>query len=120
MAAVEAPPVPAGRDDVHLVRAEHAPLHNLEWDLREEHEIGFPHAWVVHPMAAEAGAFLKTLAAEPPVKPGTPDPYTPPGPGELRPEEHIQIGPIIQYVTALVRSHDGLPDPHHGIEHQTG
>jgi arylsulfatase A-like enzyme len=95
-------------------------LHNLEWDLREEHEIGFPHAWVVHPMAAAAGAFLKTLAAESPIKPGTPDPYTPPRPGELHAEEHIQIGPITQYVTALVRSNDELPDPHHGIEHQTG
>ena len=27
-------------------------LHNLEWDPREEHEVDFPHAWVVHPMAA--------------------------------------------------------------------
>jgi hypothetical protein len=56
-------------------------------------------------------SLLKTLAAEPPIKPGTPDLYTPPAPGELRAEEHIQIGPITQYVTALVRSHDELPDP---------
>ena len=56
-------------------------LHNLEWDPREEHEVGFPHAWVMHPMAAAAGAFLKTLAMEPPIQPGTPDPYTPPGTG---------------------------------------
>jgi arylsulfatase len=71
-------------------------------------------------MAAAAGAFLKTLAAEPPIKPGTPDPYTPPGPGELRPESHRQVGVITQFVTTLVRSHDELPDPHPGIEHQTG
>ncbi len=45
-------------------------LHNLEWDPREEHEVGFPHAWAAHPMAAAAGAFLKTLAVEPPIKPG--------------------------------------------------
>jgi hypothetical protein len=95
-------------------------LHNLEWDPREEHEIGFPHAWVAHPMAAAAGAFLKTLVAEPPIKPGTPDPYTPPKPGELRPEEQVQIGPIIQYVTSLVREHDGVVEPDHGLQHAAG
>jgi arylsulfatase len=95
-------------------------LHNLEWDPREEHEVGFPHGWAIHPMAAAIGAFLKSLAIEPPIKPGTPDPYTLPQPGELRSEEHLQIGPITQYVTSLVRTHDKLPDPHHGLEHQTG
>ena len=95
-------------------------IHNLEWDLREEHEIDFPHVWVFHPMAAAAGAFLKTLAAEPPIKPGTPDPYVPPKPGELRPQTHIQIGVITQYVTTLVREHDELPDPHHGFEAASG
>lgn len=95
-------------------------LHNLEWDPREEHEIDFPHAWVFHPMAAAVGALLKSLAAEPPIKPGTPDPYTPPEPGELRPEQHLQIGVITQYVTSLTKSHDEPPDPHHGIEHATG
>lgn len=37
-------------------------LHNLEWDPREENQVCFPHVWVAHPMAAAAGAFLKTLA----------------------------------------------------------
>ena len=69
-------------------------LHNLEWDPREEHEVGFPHAWVAHPMAAAGAAFLKTLATEPPIKPGTPDPYLPPKPGEMRMEEQLQIGAI--------------------------
>ena len=95
-------------------------IHNLEWDPREEHVIDFPHGWVVHPMAAAAGAFLKTLVMEPPIKPGTPDPYLPPKPGELRPEEHLQIGVITQYVTTLARSHDELPPPHHGLEHASG
>jgi arylsulfatase len=95
-------------------------LHNLESDPREEHQVGFPHGWAVHPMAAAAAAFLKSLATEPPIKPGTPDPYTPPQPGELRAEEHLQIGPITQYVTSLTRSHDQLPDPHHGLEHSGG
>ena len=95
-------------------------LHNLEWDPREEHEMTFPHAWVIHPMAAAIGAFLKTLAAEPPIKPGTPDPYTPPEAGEFRAEEHLQIGPITQYVTSLTRSYDELPPPHHGLEGHSG
>ena len=45
-------------------------IHNLEWDPREEHEVDFPHGWALHPMAAAAGAFLKSLALEPPIKPG--------------------------------------------------
>ena len=40
-----------------------------------------------HPVAAAAAAFLKTLVAEPPIKPGTPDPYTPPKPGECKPAD---------------------------------
>jgi arylsulfatase len=95
-------------------------LHNLEWDPREEHEVDFAHGWVAHPMAAAAGAFLKTLVIEPPIKPGTPDPYTPPEPREFQPVSHLQIGPITQYVTSLQQSHAEMPDPHHGIEHQTG
>ena len=101
-------------------------LHNLEWDQREEHVIDFPHAWVFHPMAAAAGAFLKTLAMEPPVKPGTPDPYTPPQPGELVPQEHLQIGPITQFVTTLQHpngheEHDiSTHQPEHGLAHTHG
>jgi arylsulfatase len=93
-------------------------LHNLEWDPSEEQPtVGFAHAWTAHPMAAAAGAFMKTLVAEPPIKPGTPDPYTPPKPGDFRPESHLQIGAITQYVTTLARSHDELPDPDHALDH---
>jgi arylsulfatase A-like enzyme len=95
-------------------------IHNLEWDPREEHEIDFPHAWVFHPMAAAVAAFMQTLALEPPIKPGSPDPYEPPKPGELRAEEHIQLGVITQIVTTLVRSHDEAQPPHTGFEHQSG
>jgi arylsulfatase len=95
-------------------------LHNLEWDPREEHEVDFPHGWVLHPMAAAIAAFLDSLVNEPPIKPGTPDPYAPPPPGTLRAEEHLQIGAITQYVTALVQSHDRLPTPNHGLEHHSG
>jgi hypothetical protein len=69
-------------------------------------------------MATAAGAFLKSLAIEPPIKPGAPDPCTPPQPGELRPDEHIQFGLMTQFVTTLPRLHDGPPEPDHGIEHQ--
>ena len=95
-------------------------LYNLEWDPREEHPVDFPHGWAVHPMAAAAGAFLKSLVMEPPIKPGTPDPYLPPKPGEFRPEEHLQIGVITQYVTSLTKAHEELPQPHHGLEHASG
>jgi arylsulfatase len=101
-------------------------LHNLEWDPREEHQVDFAHIWVVHPMAAAAGAFLKSLAIEPPIKPGTPDPYTPPAPGELVPQEHLQIGPIVQYITTLHHPNGGPPadvrqhQPEHGLNHAGG
>jgi arylsulfatase len=95
-------------------------LHNLEWDPREEHPVDFPHGWVVHPMAVAAGAFLQSLAVEPPIKPGTPDPYLPPAPGERRVEEHLQIGPITQYVTTLVKAQVDAHEPQHGLHHQSG
>ncbi|MGA7075977.1 MAG: sulfatase-like hydrolase/transferase [Halobacteriota archaeon] len=90
-------------------------IYNLEWDPREEHNVDFPHGWVAHPMAAAVGAFLRSLMVEPPIKPGTPDPYTPPKPDELRPEEHIQIGVITQYVAALAKTHAEPPDPNTGL-----
>ena len=95
-------------------------LHNLEWDPREEHPVDFPHAWVMHPMAAAISAFLMTLAIEPPIKEGTPDPYTPPQRGEWQPQTHIQLGPITQFVTSLVRSHDEPQQPPSGMEHHAG
>src|SRR5215471_15194718 len=95
-------------------------LHNLEWDPREEHEVDFPHAWVMHPMAAAAGAFMKSLAVEPPIKPGTPDPYEPPKPGELRPVEYIQLGVMTQFVTSLIKDLDEIPPLNPGFEGHTG
>jgi hypothetical protein len=95
-------------------------IHNLEWDPREERSVDFPHIWVVRPVAAAAMTFLKSLAAEPPIKSGTPDPYTPPKPGQLRPEAHLQIGPIIQMVTTLVDTSGGTPEPDHGLVHSAG
>ncbi len=60
-----------------------------------------PLGWVLHPMASAVAAFLKSLALEPPIKTGTPDPYLPPKPGELRVEEHIQLGVIACLVRYL-------------------
>jgi arylsulfatase len=71
-------------------------------------------------MAAAIGAFLKTLTEDPPIKPGIPDPYTPPSPGELRPEEHLQAGAITPYVTALVHAHPEPPEPGQGLHQQGG
>ena len=120
MAPVEGPPLQAGRLLFHLVPYNMPLLYNLEWDPREEHQVDFPHAWVMHPVAAAAGAFLKTLVAEPPIKPGTPDPYVPPKPGELRPADAPADRP-----DHAVRHHAGqgarrASRPSHGIEHQAG
>ena len=96
-------------------------IHNLEWDPREEHEVAFPHVWVLHPMAAAVAAFMKTLADELPIKPGSPDPYVPPRPDEVRREEQIQLGVVTQFVnTLLVKAHDGVTQPEAGIESKTG
>lgn len=43
-------------------------LHNLEWDPREEHEIGFPQGWVIHPIAARRAQ----SRGAPPDRPGHP------------------------------------------------
>ena len=71
-------------------------------------------------MAAAINAFLMSLAAEPPIKEGTPDPYAPPQPGEWQPQSSIQLGPITQYVTSLVKVHDEMPQLHGGVQHQAG
>jgi hypothetical protein len=80
----------------------------------------FPHGWVIHPIAAAVGAFLKTLVAEPPIKAGSPDPFTPPAPGEFRAEEHLQLGLITQTLTTLAKAHDELPDVHIALGNQAG
>jgi arylsulfatase len=71
-------------------------------------------------MAAAAGAFLQTLAIEPPIKPGTPDPYIPLKPSDMRAEEHIQLGVITQFVTTLVDAHQNPQPPHTGFGHDSG
>ena len=94
---------------------------NLEWDPREEHQVDFGHLWLIEKVAAPiAAGFLRSLVVEPPIKPGIPDPYTPPGPGEMVPESYLQIGAMVQYVTSLhhvAATHDGHNAAHlqHGL-----
>jgi hypothetical protein len=82
--------------------------------------VTFPHGWVLHPMAAAVAAFLKSLALEPPIKTGTPDRYLPPKPGELRLEEHLQIGVITQFIQMLVKTPDTLPRIDTGLDTSGG
>jgi arylsulfatase len=71
-------------------------------------------------MAAAVAAFMKSLVVEPPIKPGAPDPYAPPKPGELRAEEHIHLGVITQFVTSLVRNVEEATPPDPGFEGPSG
>jgi arylsulfatase len=80
---------------------------------------GTPIVSAVHPMAAAAGAFLKSSALEPPIKPGTPDPYIPPKPGEMKVEQQVHIGPITQYITVLSKAADAL-DFDSGLDFDAG
>ena len=87
-------------------------LYNLEWDPREEHQVGFAHAWVLHPMAAAVSAFVASLVEEPPIKVGTPDPYEPPAGGDVRLQEQLQLGAITQFITTATWSHDAETSRH--------
>ena len=95
-------------------------IHNLEWDPREENPVDFAHYWVVQPMAAAVAAFLKTLTVELPIRPGTPDPYVPPPPDELKVEQQLQIGYMTQYVTTLSRTLPQMPPHEPEIHHPAG
>ena len=45
----------------------------------------------------------------------------PPPPGEWQSQTSLQIGPMIQFVTPLVKTHDEVQQPDHGIQvHQAG
>ena len=93
-------------------------LYNLEWDPREEHQVNFPHGWVAHPMAAAAAAFLKTLAQEPPIKPGDSRPiHTAQARRAYAPRNTSRSDRSRSRTTTLVKAHEQLPGPPHGIEH---
>ena len=96
-------------------------IYNLEWDPREEHQVDFPHGWVLHPIAAAAGAFLKSLVD------GAADQARDPRP--LRAPQARRAA-FRRRTCRSARSsstsppwsatHDEPPDPEHGIEHQSG
>jgi arylsulfatase len=51
---------------------------NLLTDLKEEHDVAALNTWVAIPMVKIIGEFQTSLQKYPPIKSGTPDPYTPP------------------------------------------
>ena len=53
-------------------------LHNLIEDPRERHSVAPTNTWVYNPCLKIADNFRDTLKKEPPIPPGTPDPYIPP------------------------------------------
>ncbi len=51
---------------------------NLLTDLKEERDVLTPSGWVTYPMMKILRDFEASLETHPPIKVGTPDPYTPP------------------------------------------
>jgi arylsulfatase A-like enzyme len=51
---------------------------NLLVDRKEEHDVGVYNSWVAEPMFKILSDFKASLQKYPPIKIGTPDPYTPP------------------------------------------
>ncbi len=52
-------------------------LHNLLVDPRERNNVAEINGWVFHPMGKIVGEFQESLRKEPPIPPGTADPYQP-------------------------------------------
>ena len=63
----------SGRVDYGVPR-----VYNLHKDPGETQNVLFPETWVPKAALGQLGAHIASLGAEPPIKPGTPDPYTPP------------------------------------------
>jgi arylsulfatase A-like enzyme len=64
-------------------------FYDLHVDPKEERPLGpqLPeNLWVRYPMGQVLLDYMATLHKEPPIRPGTPDPYVPPGKKELAPE----------------------------------
>ena len=53
---------------------------NLLHDLKEVRDVGAYNTWVADPVVKIIGEFEASLKKYPPIKLGTPDPYTPPEP----------------------------------------
>jgi arylsulfatase len=50
---------------------------NLLTDLKEERDVAVKPTWVLRPMLQMVKDWEESLAKYPPIKAGTPDPYTP-------------------------------------------
>jgi arylsulfatase len=53
-------------------------LYNLYTDPQEQENILFPNTWVPKAALGQLGAHIVSLKTNPPIKPGTKDPYVPP------------------------------------------
>jgi len=53
-------------------------VYNLLTDLKEERDVGAYNTWLADPMMKIVAEFEASLKKYPPIKAGTPDPYTPP------------------------------------------
>jgi arylsulfatase len=53
-------------------------LYNLYSDMQERENVFFSDAWVAKAAMPKLVEHAASLQKEPPIKPGTPDPYTPP------------------------------------------
>jgi arylsulfatase len=51
---------------------------NLLRDLKEENDVAAYNSWVADPVVKIVAGFEESLRKYPPIKIGTPDPYTPP------------------------------------------
>jgi arylsulfatase len=53
-------------------------VYNLHKDAGETQNVLFPETWVPKAALGQLGVHIGSLKKEPPIKPGTPDPYEPP------------------------------------------
>ena len=53
-------------------------VYNLIKDPGETQNVLFPEIWVPKAALGQLGAHVVSLRQEPPIRPGTPDPYEPP------------------------------------------
>ena len=52
-------------------------VYNLLTDPQEKESVLFPHTWVPKAALGQLGVHVASLRANPPIKPGTKDPYEP-------------------------------------------
>ena len=78
VAQLENAPHLAGHDVRPSRETRLAEDHNFLTDLKEERDVAAYNTWVAEPMFKILANFQASLIKHPPIKAGTPDPYTPP------------------------------------------